>query len=120
PARLSLPLSSRLDPLMSQENIHTPMKPSPGRQLLLSACMSLIIALVTLIGLEILLRVADFRELRDSLSEQSLNYDYDAELGWAPAPGSSGTVVTFRTTHFKHNSLGLRDDEFSLDAKPTI
>ncbi len=82
--------------------------------------MSLIIALVTLIGLEILLRIADFRELRDGLSEQSLNYDYDAELGWAPAPESYGTITTFRTTHFKHNSLGLRDEEFTLDARPTI
>ena len=86
----------------------------------LSVCMSLIIALVTLVCLEVLLRLADFRELRDSLAEQSLNYDFDAEFGWAPAPESSGTITTFRTTHFKHNSLGLRDDEFTLDAKPTI
>jgi hypothetical protein len=82
--------------------------------------MSLVIGLVTLTGLEIFLRFADFRELRDSLSEQSLNYDYDPELGWAPAPESSGTITTFRTTHFKHNSLGLRDEEFALDARPTI
>ena len=86
----------------------------------LAVCLSLIIALVTLVALEILLRIADFRELRDGLSEQSLNYDYDAELGWAPAPESSGTITTFRTTHFKHNGLGLRDEEFTLDAKPTI
>jgi hypothetical protein len=95
-------------------------KPGRGREFLLSVCMSLIIAVVTLAALEILLRVADFRELRDSLAEQSLNYDYDAELGWAPVPESSGTITTFRTTHFKHNSLGLRDQEFTLDAKPTI
>ena len=86
----------------------------------LSVGMSLIVALVTLIGLEIFLRLADFRELRDAPSEQSLNYDYDAELGWAPAPESSGTITTFRTTHFQHNSLGLRDEEFRLDARPTI
>jgi hypothetical protein len=83
-------------------------------------CMSLIIAVVTLVCLEIVLRLADFRELRDGLAEQSLSYDYDAELGWAPAPESSGTITTFRTTHFKHNNLGLRDEEFTLDAKPTI
>lgn len=95
-------------------------KPNRAREFLLWVCMSLIIALVTLVCLEILLRIADFRELRDSLSEQSLNYDYDAGLGWAPAPKSSGTITTFRTTHFKHNGLGLRDEEFTLDAKPTI
>jgi hypothetical protein len=105
---------------MSEEKIDEPAKLSRGRQLLLSACTALIITIVTLVGLEILLRIADFRELRDSLSEQSLKYDYDSELGWAPAPNSSGTLVTFRTTHYKHNSLGLRDDEFTLDAKPTI
>jgi hypothetical protein len=105
---------------MNEEKIDAPTKPSRGRQLLLSASMALVITIVTLVGLEILLRVADFRELRDSLSEQSLKYDYDSELGWAPAPNSSGTLETFRTTHFKHNSLGLRDDEFTLDAKPTV
>ena len=30
------------------------------------------------------------------------------------------TVTNARTIHVRHNSLGLRDDEFTLDAKPTI
>src|SRR5476649_813494 len=38
--------------------------------------------------LELFLRVADFRELREGVSERSLSYRYDAELGWAPAPRS--------------------------------
>jgi len=95
-------------------------KPRQRRELLLSVTASLVIVLLTLAALEVLLHVADFRELRDSLSEQSLRYDYDAHLGWMPAEESSGTVTTFRTTHFKHNSLGLRDEEFTLDTKPTI
>ena len=37
-----------------------------------------------------------------------------------PQPGSASTIETFRTTRYKHNSLGLRDDEFKLDGKPTI
>lgn len=90
------------------------------REVFLSACLSLGIALATLAVLEVLLRVADFRELRETLSERSLNFTYDAELGWMPVPNSSGVTTTFRTTHYKHNSLGLRDEEFSLDAKPTI
>jgi hypothetical protein len=85
-----------------------------------SVLQSLLIALVTLVLLEIVLRITDFRELRDTLIERSLGYDYDAELGWAPIPETSSVMTTFRTTHFKLNSLGLRDDEFTLDAKPTI
>jgi hypothetical protein len=80
----------------------------------------LVVTLVTLAALEIFLRIADFREFRETLTESALDYDHDAELGWAPVPGSVGTVKSFRTTHYKHNSLGLRDEEFSLDNKPTV
>jgi hypothetical protein len=90
------------------------------RETLLSIGTYLVVALVTLVGLEIVLRIADFRELRETLSETSLAYDFDAELGWLPVLGSAGTVQSFRTTHYKHNSLGLRDEEPSLDGKPTI
>jgi hypothetical protein len=90
------------------------------RNVFLSACVSLGITLATLAMLEVFLRVLDFRELRETLSELSLNYGYDDELGWAPVPNSSGLITTFRTTHYKHNSLGLRDEEFNLDTKPTI
>ena len=76
--------------------------------------------LATLVALEIFLRVADFRELREGLSERSLNYRYDAELGWAPVPNSSSLFTAGRTIHVRHNSLGLRDEEFTVDAKPTI
>ena len=92
------------------------MKASRVREAFLSAG----IMLATLVALEVVLRVADFAELRDTLSTRSLAYDYDSELGWMPSPNSSGIIETFRTTHYKHNSLGLRDEEFTLDAKPTI
>jgi hypothetical protein len=85
-----------------------------------SVAISLGIALATLAGLEILLRIANFTELREELTNRSLGYGYDSELGWMPVPNSSSIIKTFRTTHFKHNSLGLRDEEFTLDAKPTI
>ena len=90
------------------------------REVFRSAGLSLGIALATLAALEIFLRVADFRELREGLSERSLSYAYDAELGWAPVPNSSSLITTFRTTHFKHNSLGLVTTTVGLDAKPTI
>jgi hypothetical protein len=90
------------------------------REVFLSACLSLGVTLATLAGLEVFLRAADFSELRETLTERSLAYAYDPELGWVPVPNSASTITTFRTTHYKHNSLGLRDEEFSLDAKPTI
>src|SRR6266480_6476688 len=85
-----------------------------------SVGISVLMTIATLAVLEAVLRVADFRELREGVSERSLSYRYDAELGWAPIPNSSSVVTNARSIHAKHNSLGLRDDEFSLDAKPTI
>ncbi len=82
--------------------------------------ISLAMAIVTLAALELFLRVADFREFREGVSERSLGYRYDPELGWAPVPGSSSTVTNARTIHVQHNSLGLRDIEFSRGARPTI
>jgi hypothetical protein len=90
------------------------------RETLRSIGISLGVVLATLACLEIVLRIADFRELREGVNERSLSYRYDAELGWAPAPNSSSIVTNARTFHVQHNSLGLRDIEFSLDAKPTI
>jgi hypothetical protein len=94
----------------------------PGRlsEILRSVGISLGMVILTLAALEIFLRVADLRELREGVSERSLSYRYDSELGWAPAPNSSSIVVNARMFHAQHNSLGLRDIEFSLDAKPTI
>jgi hypothetical protein len=95
-------------------------KPGRLREVLRSVGMSLAMGIVTLAALEIFLRVADFRELREGINERSLSYRYDAEIGWAPAPNSSSVVVGARTIHVQHNSLGLRDIEFTLDAQPTI
>lgn len=79
-----------------------------------------IMTIVTLAVLEIALRVADFRFLREGVTERSLSYRYDSELGWMPVPGSSASVTNARTVQVHHNSLGLRDEEFTLDATPTI
>jgi hypothetical protein len=95
-------------------------KGNPGREKTLSIVSTILVTLLTLVGLEIFLRVADFRELRETLSELTLGVDWDPDLGWAPKPGSTGTLTSFRTTHFKHNSLGLRDEEFVPDGRPTI
>jgi len=79
-----------------------------------------IMTIVTLGALEILLRIVDLRELREGVSERSLSYQYDADLGWMPIPGSTTDVTNARTIQAHHNSLGLRDEEFTLDGKPTI
>jgi hypothetical protein len=84
------------------------------------ACIALFIALATLATIEIILRVIDLRILRQSTSERSLAYRYDAELGWVPVPNSSSIVTTARTIHAQHNSLGFRDVEFVRDARPTL
>ena len=90
------------------------------KAILRSLAASLLVTVVTLAALEIVLRLANFRELREGVSERSLSYQYDAELGWLPVAESSSVVTNARTIHAHHNSLGLRDQEFSLDAKPTI
>src|SRR5438270_12693852 len=90
------------------------------REIFRSVGISVLMTIATLAVLELVLRVADFRELREGVSERSLSYRYDAELGWAPIPNSSSVVINARSIHAKHNSLGLRDEELRLDAKPTI
>ena len=90
------------------------------RKSLRSLGAAAVMTLVTLGALEIILRVVDLRELREGVSERSLSYQYDADLGWMPIPGSSSVVTNARAVHARHNSLGLRDDEFAPDAKPTI
>jgi len=90
------------------------------RKSLRSLGAATVMTIVTLGALEIILRVVDLRELREGVSERSLSYQYDADLGWMPIPGSSSVVTNARAVHARHNSLGLRDDEFTLDAKPTI
>jgi hypothetical protein len=74
----------------------------------------------SLLAAEIVLRLADFRVLRQDSSERSLAYDYDAELGWAPVSNSVSTVTTARTIHAKHNNLGFRDIEYTRDGRPLI
>lgn len=90
------------------------------REILRSAVVALAVMIATLAALEIVLRIADFRELREGVNERSLSYRHDAELGWFPAPNSSSIVTNARTFHVQHNSLGLRDIEFIPDARPTI
>lgn len=91
-----------------------------AREVFRSAWISLLVTVATLAAIEGLLRVADFRVLREGASERSLTYRYDAELGWVPIPNSNSVVTTARTIHVRHNSLGFRDVEFESDARPKM
>ncbi len=85
-----------------------------------SAISTVAVIAASLLATEIVLRLADFRVLRQDSSERSLAYDYDAELGWAPVPNSVSTVTTARTIHARHSSLGFRDIEYTPDGRPLI
>src|SRR5690242_235337 len=85
-----------------------------------SAFSTVAVVAVSLIAVDLALRFADLRVLRQDASERSLAYDYDAELGWKPVPNSISVVTTARTIHAKHNSLGFRDIEYHPDARPLI
>src|SRR6186713_1379235 len=104
----------------ASEDMKDDAQPSRPRQVLRSAAASCAVALATLAALEIALRIADFRELREGVNERSLSYRHDPELGWFPAPNSSSIVANARTIRVQHNSLGLRDIEPVDDARPTI
>jgi hypothetical protein len=85
-----------------------------------SVSITLAMACATLLALEVILRICDFRELREGVSERSLGYRYDAELGWMPEPNSRSRVTNARTVDVRHNSMGLRDEELSGDDRPSI
>ena len=97
-----------------------PSKYGRGRQALQSACIVLFTTLVSLAAIEIALRLADLRILREASSERSLSYRFDTELGWMPIPNSSSVVSTARSIHARHNSLGFRDIEFPSGTQPVM
>ena len=82
--------------------------------------LALLMIFAILVAIEIVFRVVEPRVLRVDMTERSLTFSYDAELGWAPTPNSSSIVTVERTIHVQHNSLGLRDVEFERDARPTM
>jgi hypothetical protein len=82
---------------------------------------SFIVVIAALLGAtEVGLRTLDFPALRLSPLEMRAGYLHDPELGWMPAPNSEKRQTASRTVTLKHNSLGLRDIEFTRGAGPTI
>src|ERR1700692_1298438 len=103
-----------------RSHMNDPSRRQGFREALRAAGISLGMALLTLAALEVMLRVADFRMLREGTTERSLSYRYDPELGWAAAANSDSIASNVRTLHVHHNSPGLRDSEFNLDGRPTM
>jgi hypothetical protein len=83
--------------------------------------LQLLLIVATLATLELLLRAADLRELRDGYGQgYTVVHRYDPELGWLPIPNSAGTFGGSRTISIQHNSLGLRDVEHQRSERPTV
>ena len=82
--------------------------------LLRSTALQIVIIVVTLVCVELVLRVADFRDLRIIPEQYRLPYDHDPELGWYPIPNKPTGLGD------RINSFGLRDIELVDDNRPTI
>jgi lysophospholipase L1-like esterase len=85
-----------------------------------TVAIQLLILVVTLAVAEAVLRVIDLRYLRAHRVGADRIYNYDAELGWFPAPTSDVSFTGIRTIRVRHNRLGLRDIEHDIAPKPTI
>lgn len=83
--------------------------------------INLSILIATVAAGEAILRIVDFRELRDGYGAgYTAVFRYDEELGWFPIPYSAGQFHGSRDIAAQHNSLGLRDIEPVAGRKPTV
>jgi len=91
------------------------------RRVLREIALHASILLCTLLAVEVMLRAADLRELRDGYGVgYSLVHRYDPALGWRPIPNTVATFKGSRTIKVHHNSLGLRDVEHDGRTGPTV
>jgi hypothetical protein len=85
-----------------------------ARSRLKTAAFYFAIVAFNLIALELLLRVANFRDLRVYPEVVRLPYDHDPELGWYGIPNR------VRSDGVRINSIGLRDIELEPASRPTM
>ena len=91
------------------------------RSALRALLLQFMIVLAVFAALELVLRAIDLRYLRQTAHVgQDVVYRYDGDLGWSPVPGSESKFFGSRTISVRHNSLGLRDIEYSAAAKPVM
>jgi hypothetical protein len=105
-----------------EESAGTSRRLSGFRRALADFLVHLAVTLVALGAAEGLLRVLDFRDLRDGYGKgYPVVFRHDAELGWSPIPNPTAEFHgTARTIKVQHNSLGLRDVEPEADSRPTL
>src|SRR5215468_991436 len=97
--------------------------PAKGRswRIAREALVHLAILIAALGAAELILRVLDLRELRESYEPgRALLFQHDPALGWAPVPYASATFTGTRAVSVHNNSLGLRDVEPGPARKPTV
>jgi hypothetical protein len=94
---------------------------APGRRVARELGLQILLLLGTLLLAEVVLRIADLRELRDGYSVgASTVYRYDAELGWRPIPNAASLYRGAQTVSIKTNSIGLCDIEHDRSPKQTV
>jgi hypothetical protein len=86
----------------------------PRRSTLRAAACHAAMLVLTAAALEVMLRVADFRDLRVYPEAARHPHRYDPELGWVPIPNkvTAGGI--------RINSISLRDAELEPAGKPTL
>ncbi len=85
--------------------------------------MMVITVVVGLLLAELGLRIFMFQSFPDfeRMSPVRLGYQYDATLGWFPAPHSHQEMGYLQTTiSLDHNSRGFRDAEPTFDSRPRV
>jgi hypothetical protein len=78
------------------------------------------VACVTTFAIEIILRIFDPQVLQVSLSEKTLSYQYDSEIGWAPIPNMEFDFTATRTIHVRNNAMGFRDADYTKETQRPI
>jgi hypothetical protein len=101
--------------------ITDPAGPDRRARLVRAVGLQLVLLVVTLAAVELILRLADLRELRNDYVEGAgIMFRHDPELGWFPIANMVTEFSGTRPTTIRTNSLGLRDPEHDRTAKPTI
>src|SRR5436305_114064 len=75
---------------------------------------------ITLVILEVGMRLFYPHAFAAPPDEISLTYHYDSDLGWFPVPNSQKRITASRTITAVHNSEGFRAPEPSKPIKPGL
>src|ERR1051326_714517 len=98
-----------------------PGQKTSARQLSTKIATLVISSVLSLVLVEIGLRLFFGKELATPALGNNLLYRYDARFGWFPVPNSTNLFRNYRTVAAVHNSKGFRDIEHVGDSnKPGV